>query len=65
MLRTCNVLRIAGLAVLRNDGQGFALPPRARRGGGASLIREFGRGLRNPGKACLAPTHYFKSIGRV
>ncbi|MDR0937405.1 MAG: hypothetical protein LBM98_12080 [Oscillospiraceae bacterium] len=26
MLRTCNVLRIAGVPVLRNDGQGFALP---------------------------------------
>ncbi|MDR0935556.1 MAG: hypothetical protein LBM98_02605 [Oscillospiraceae bacterium] len=26
MLRTCNIVRIAGLPVLRNDGQGDALP---------------------------------------
>ncbi|MDR0936029.1 MAG: hypothetical protein LBM98_05030 [Oscillospiraceae bacterium] len=32
MLRTCNVLRIAGVPVLRNDGQGFALAP-AHKGG--------------------------------
>ncbi|MDR0935292.1 MAG: hypothetical protein LBM98_01270 [Oscillospiraceae bacterium] len=27
LLRTCNVLRIAGVPVLRKDGQGFALAP--------------------------------------
>ncbi|MDR0937114.1 MAG: hypothetical protein LBM98_10575 [Oscillospiraceae bacterium] len=30
MLRTCNVLRIAGLPVLRNDGLGFAQSLRRR-----------------------------------
>ncbi|MDR0935811.1 MAG: hypothetical protein LBM98_03915 [Oscillospiraceae bacterium] len=32
MLRTCNALRIAGVAVLRNDGLGFTLAP-AHKGG--------------------------------
>ncbi|MDR0935822.1 MAG: hypothetical protein LBM98_03970 [Oscillospiraceae bacterium] len=32
MLRTCNIVRIAGLPVLRNDGLGFALAP-AHKGG--------------------------------
>ncbi|MDR0936359.1 MAG: hypothetical protein LBM98_06770 [Oscillospiraceae bacterium] len=27
MLRTCNIVRIAHLPVLRNDGLGFALAP--------------------------------------
>ncbi|MDR0935384.1 MAG: hypothetical protein LBM98_01735 [Oscillospiraceae bacterium] len=44
MLRTCNALRIAGLPVLRNDG------------GGRFADTRFGRGLRNPGEASLAPT---------
>ncbi|MDR0936910.1 MAG: hypothetical protein LBM98_09535 [Oscillospiraceae bacterium] len=30
LLRTCNLVRISSLAVLRNDGQGVALPPLRR-----------------------------------
>ncbi|MDR0936610.1 MAG: hypothetical protein LBM98_08025 [Oscillospiraceae bacterium] len=41
MLRTCNTLRIASLPVLRNEGQGVALP-RAVRG----AVTRLGRGLR-------------------
>ncbi|MDR0937140.1 MAG: hypothetical protein LBM98_10705 [Oscillospiraceae bacterium] len=52
MLRTCNVLRIASLPVLRNDGSPGRRTTRTARDGGG---RE--RGLRNPGEArCVAPT---------
>ncbi|MDR0936474.1 MAG: hypothetical protein LBM98_07345 [Oscillospiraceae bacterium] len=48
LLRTCNVLRIAGFPVLRKDGQGEALPcPGApRRDGGPGLRPRTARGGR-------------------
>ncbi|MDR0935781.1 MAG: hypothetical protein LBM98_03765 [Oscillospiraceae bacterium] len=58
LLRTCNIVCIAGLPVLRNDGA----PSRRTQGRGEALPcpgamrRDGGRELRNPGEASLAPT---------
>ncbi|MDR0937573.1 MAG: hypothetical protein LBM98_12930 [Oscillospiraceae bacterium] len=39
LLRTCNALRIAGVAVLRNDGAGFALPQFPAHGAGRAGLK--------------------------
>ncbi|MDR0935083.1 MAG: hypothetical protein LBM98_00200 [Oscillospiraceae bacterium] len=39
MLRTCNIVRIAGVPVLRNDGQGYALAPAHGAGTGRAGLK--------------------------
>ncbi|MDR0936595.1 MAG: hypothetical protein LBM98_07950 [Oscillospiraceae bacterium] len=67
MLRTCNIVRIAGLQVLRNDGLGRASPAfaprrdggrgyvRARRGKGGFETRPYENSIISPERAYYSP----------